>query len=352
MRILSLGGDGHDVSFTVLENGIPVQHIEKERHTRVKMAKGQAASFALKNCDVIDSCDILTKAARHDEEGWMEKCKPLRELAQRIGPPYNVWHHTAHAAHAFYSSSFEEALVLTIDGGGPQEVTEEDRLTLLDEGKYYSKAKVPRRAARAATTVWTGSGTQLQARRFYNDREINIGRLWAVVTRALGYSTGTPKGNQAGTVMAMAALGDPRRFPFEGEASFNKSALDKAILESGDQARFDAAASVQAYTEKFLRSWVENWLDAFPKKNIALAGGCALNSVFTGKMLEWFDGNIYVCPVPYDGGLSFGEAQYVYHHVFGNERVAWEDACTPYLGYSYSRNDVLTALKKHGIENG
>jgi predicted NodU family carbamoyl transferase len=56
-----------------------------------------------------------------------------------------------------------------------------------------------------------------------------------------------------------------------------------------------------------------------------------------GKIPEWFPHleNIYIPPTPHDGGLTLGAAQYVWHQQLDNERIAWSDNFTPYLGKTY-----------------
>ena len=66
-----------------------------------------------------------------------------------------------------------------------------------------------------------------------------------------------------------------------------------------------------------------------------------------GQMYEWFEDivdDIYVDPIPYDGGLSLGSARYVWHHILNNPRIKWEDNSTPYLGRTYSKEQVLDTL--------
>ena len=46
---------------------------------------------------------------------------------------------------------------------------------------------------------------------------------------------------------------------------------------------------------------------------------------------------MYVCPVPYDGGLAIGSAQYVWHQILDNPRIKWEDDCPSYMGVTYSK---------------
>ena len=68
----------------------------------------------------------------------------------------------------------------------------------------------------------------------------------------------------------------------------------------------------------------------------------ALNCVAVGKLLEKFNfDHIHVDPVPYDGGLVLGAAQYVYYHLLKNKRIEWKDNFTPYLGERYDITMLL-----------
>ena len=52
-----------------------------------------------------------------------------------------VGHHQAHAANAFYSSNFDDSLILTIDGGGLDVVNGENKVSTFTiwEGKDKNK---------------------------------------------------------------------------------------------------------------------------------------------------------------------------------------------------------------------
>jgi carbamoyltransferase len=83
---------------------------------------------------------------------------------------------------------------------------------------------------------------------------------------------------------------------------------------------------------------------------LCFAGGVSLNSVAMGKILDRFSNRvdkIYVTPTPHDGGLTLGAAQYVWHHVLDNPRIKWEDNYTPYLGFTYNRDQITAALDKN-----
>ena len=83
-------------------------------------------------------------------------------------------------------------------------------------------------------------------------------------------------------------------------------------------------------------------------KNICFAGGVSLNSVALGKITSKYKDhfeNFFVPPVPYDGGLSIGACQYLWHSELGND-VEKDLFVSPYLGEVYSKEDVLEAIEE------
>ena len=83
-------------------------------------------------------------------------------------------------------------------------------------------------------------------------------------------------------------------------------------------------------------------------KNLCMAGGTILNSVMTGKIWDWYPQleNIYIPPVPYDAGLAIGNIQYILHHMMDKPREKYCDNFTPYLGRTYSNEEIFSAIEK------
>ena len=111
---------GHDVSYCILENGIPIIHEEEERFTRAKMKIGDGLDFFFSR--VSDYSDIkyfslgnfgALTAQGHTVEGNPEKMYDI--LKQNDGEFYNLSHHTCHAANAFFTSNFKKSLIIKID---------------------------------------------------------------------------------------------------------------------------------------------------------------------------------------------------------------------------------------------
>lgn len=367
MKIIGLY-NWHDGGYCVLEDGIVKEHIEFERYTRLKESGGDSLEYFEKiygkenNLNIEEVDYIVTPSPITNlEKGGADSFNTFEKISKEKIVEYS--HHLCHASHAFYSSNFNESLILTIDSAG-----------LEKNGKAVS------------TCAYIGTDKNIDKIFEIENNKISLGSLWGRFTRFIfKLSTGYPRGHQAGSVMAMAALGDPDKYYSEfmslatdkfdqvryqppgykrgvyvpPEEDVIHPFLDKyrKITEdkdTGDQEKYNMAASLQKVTEDILFNIISQILDMADKKNIklnnvCLAGGVSLNSVLTGKILEKFKGrieNVFIPPVPYDGGLTIGACQYHWHAVLGNERIR-ENFVSPYLGESYKKSDVTDALNKN-----
>ena len=103
-------------------------------------------------------------------------------VTEKNGKLYKIGHHKSHAANAFFSSNFNQSLIVTIDGGG-------------NESENTS----------TCATIYEGKNNQIKKVNVFNAGELNLASGWNLVTKLFDLSIGFPKGNQAGTVMAMAS---------------------------------------------------------------------------------------------------------------------------------------------------
>ena len=151
MKILGISCDFHDAAAAIVIDGKVIAASEEERFSRIKhdpSLPSQAIQFCLEQGNLTAS-DLdalvfyekpflkfsriakslfpdgegLRKAISHwGRHGKFEIKTRLQDLlGQRGTPYYEVDHHTAHAASAYYCSPFEEATVITLDGVGEYE---------------------------------------------------------------------------------------------------------------------------------------------------------------------------------------------------------------------------------------
>ena len=164
---------GHDVSYSILKNGMPLIHEELERFSRVKKNLEMALSFFRKNYQKTQKNSkffTLGNFSARDRERW-PKCNDFNSeslmnmiIDQNNGKYLELSHHMCHAANAFFSSNFNEALILTIDGGGM-----EDKETL------------------TACTIYEGKGFKIKKIKVYDFFRLNIAGGWNLFLNFLVY---------------------------------------------------------------------------------------------------------------------------------------------------------------------
>ena len=211
MRILSVYY-GHDASCTLLEDGQPVVVLEKERLTRTKHYQGMMDLDGILvdygwEPETIDMV-VINPWVRPTLDGkWWQwelqgdtylrypdymldswKGAPEERYSQhqirlfgRWYDGYAVDHHLAHIAGALFASPFEEAGILTADGGGDY------RMCAL---AYGSGNKIHE--------IEYGWGHE------YKKMQLNIGSVWASIGE---YNFGMKRLEGAGKLMGLASYG-------------------------------------------------------------------------------------------------------------------------------------------------
>lgn len=352
---------GHDCSFCILENGIPTIHAEYERYNREKSPAGDSISFMLDRLpDIKDEITHIASVHPTNKLKQYESYDLAEKFTNKNGGKIHFFpHHKTHAANAFYSSNFNDAIVITLDGGG----VEDDR------------------GGEAACTIWYGNDLNLSNYKTFKPHELNIGGIWTRITRyVFKLQNGWPLGGEEGTVMAMAAFGDSSKYvndfwkmltqdilaAGQKPASQPKGATSDndpthpylepwaAIARNSEQDQFDLAAGLQLATEMLIKQIIDFALknSPNPSRNLCISGGVSLNSVAMGKIKSWFPNDIddiYIPPVPYDGGLAIGAAQILWHEVLGNPRISWNKNASPYLGECWSRDHFNETIAKYPV---
>jgi carbamoyltransferase len=243
-------------------------------------------------------------------------------------------HHTCHAVSAVYSSPFDHAQCLVIDGEG--EVGAASLFELKD-------GRLKRR--------WRSWGPG------------SLGTFYGVLTQLCGFSMVE---GEEWKVMGLAAYGQPRP-ELMGLLSqllviengrpmlaVDKE-LDKVMDTLWEHARqvdepimkaADMAASGQAVYSEL----VNQMLDTLPPaQNLILTGGCALNSSFNGTIMTHHNFSaVHIPSAPADDGNSLGAAL-----------LAWQEdspgavlpvrGFSPFLGSSVDLKQLTALLENSGL---
>src|SRR5438132_2030675 len=276
------------------------------------------------------SRDALLALVRRDLPGFPE----TRVRAVR--------HHLAHAASAFYTSGWNECVVLVADG----------------MGEAHGVTAYRAHDGRLDPVLEIGAHD-------------SIGVLYSLVTLHLGFDFNADEYK----IMGLAPYGDPERFrPFFEEAvellpgggvriplvranrtreerehySASRRLLSERLVrprapdeEIGDVHR-DVAAALQGCLDRVMLHLGRGCAERTSQRRLALAGGVALNCTANGRLLcsGSFD-EIYIQPAAGDDGVAVGAALYRAAAVGHVPHVRFP---VPFLGPGYDGADVDAAL--------
>jgi len=257
-------------------------------------------------------------------------------------------HHLSHAASAFFSSPYDEAIILTLDGVGEW----------------------------ATTTISLGKHNKINILKEIHFPH-SLGLLYSAFTYFLGFKVNSGEYK----VMGLAPYGEPRfkdiildnLIDVKEDGSFklnmnyfnyatgltmtnNKFAkqfnMERREPENElSQIHMDIAASIQAVTEEIILKITRFLFKEFKIPNLCMAGGVALNCVANGKILK--DGlfkNIWIQPASGDAGGALGAAQAFYYQELDNKREILKTDLMKgsYLGPQFSDDQVENELKNCG----
>jgi carbamoyltransferase len=370
--VLGVNCFSHDTSACLLVDGAVVAIGEQERFDRDQHTKHfphLAIAYCLERAGIgIDQIDAVAFA--HDAKvdfarGALDavtRVSPKRLAAQVFtdsrlvmkernfrttwgyrGKVFNVGHHDAHAASAFYASPFDRAAVLTLDRGG-------DFLS---------------------TTMAIGEGNRLSHLGMVRNPH-SLGEIYTAFTWLLGFRPNADEGKLMGLapygrdVLAkdlrdLVHLGDDGRFKVnlrwfnyqrEGKP-FSRRGLERFGPPRAPESEFtdrhkDLAYAAQDLIEEAGLHVARALQQATGLKRLCLAGGVALNSVMNARLLaeSGFD-EMYVQPAASDAGNAYGAAAWVWHEAMGKPRGWSMDHA--FFGPSWTEKESAAALTARGL---
>ena len=270
---------------------------------------------------------------------WQLK-QPEREIRAR-GYPGGIecsQHHRSHAASAFFTSPFERAVVVTLDGVGEYETA----------------------------TVHLGEGNRLTKIRSIHFPD-SLGLFYSVFTHYLGFEVNEGEYK----VMGLAPYGRPRfldklvgpvlRLAEDGAFGLNLRFFDfcsrqrhysPALIrhlglpprrpnEPMTEAYQDLAASVQQALELAMVNLLKPLIREFGTRDFCFAGGVALNCTANARMIRDLGIRSYIHPAAGDAGGALGAA--LQSAMRGRENGPCRRyELSPYLGVQYP-DAVITA---------
>ena len=375
----------HDSAAALLKDGHVICAVEEERFSRKKFDDGfpkMAIDWCLKNANItpsqIESVAFYDKPILKFERlldnyiavaprglysfldvlpKWLHKRlwikndikKHLKGFHGNIIFPD---HHMSHAAHAFFTSPFNEAAILTVDGVGEW------------------------------TTTSFGVATN-NSIRITNDIRWphSLGLFYSAFTYFLGFQVNEGEYK----LMGLSSYGKPKYYDLilenlidvkdDGSIHLNMDyfafTYDKVMTnkkfsdlfgisvknknEKMEQIHFDIGASAQKVLEDIILKMANHIYQKTKMKNLCLGGGVALNGVANYRLLKEgpFE-NIFIPPSPGDAGSAVGCAQYLYHVEHNHPKHTQIDTSQSirenvYVGPSYTNTEIKEFLDSKNI---
>jgi len=324
---------GHDSAAVLLVDGEVVAGAAEERFSRKKHT-GDFPIGAIQYC--LDAAGIKlgdvdeiahgfdyspyramymldkTSAKQYDEVFSREKL--LEEVKQYLptfpaDKVHQVNHHLAHAASAYYTSGWDECLIVVLDGMGEAH----------------------------SVTAYRAKGNQIDKLAEITAKD-SIGILYSVITLHLGFDFNSDEYK----IMGLAPYGDPSRYRhfFEQAVELLPNGTIKIPILRLNEARDDRenygatrryleehlipkripdsditddhrdiAAALQECLDKVMLHICGHFGKTTGLRKLAMAGGVALNCTANGRLLQsgTFD-DIYVQPAAGDDGTALGAA--------------------------------------------
>ncbi len=397
MKILGISSFYHDSAISLCENGAIIFAIQEERLSRKKnddsfptqaileMIKETGINFReldaivyyekpflkferLIQSELKNPIRVFPQFLKSTPVWLKEKLflkSKIKKSLEKIDPSID-WkttqllfseHHLSHASSSFYSSPFESAAILTIDGVGEF----------------------------ATASIALGSGNKIKLLREMHF-PASIGLFYSAMTAYLGFEVN----NGEYKVMGLAPYGEE----LEVEVLEIEQKIRKEIVEVFDDGSIRVnqkylgyewsnsmfnkkkcttlfsfpprkpnseieknhlilAAATQKITEDVVIKMASYAKNLTQSENLCLAGGVALNCVINGKLKEsGIFQNIYVQPAAGDAGAAIGSAQLAYYQYFNKERNKTTNSnyYNSRLGTQFSSLDCFRSLKKFKLE--
>ena len=316
----------------------PFLKFERLLETYLAFAPKGFKSFSL-------SMPIWLREKLFQKKFLFDKLKLHDENFNDIGKIKFSEHHYSHAASAFFPSPFKEAIVLTLDGVGEWATTtvavgKENNLKIIKEIHFPHSLGLLYSAFTYYTGFKVNSGEyKLMGLAPYGNpiyKDIILKNLLDLKTDGsfrlnmdyFNYATGLTMTNQKFSNLFKRQPRNPK----------------KELLT---QFHMDIASSIQSVTEEIILRITKNLAKDYNIKNLALAGGVALNCVANGKILKEkiFD-NIWIQPASGDAGGSLGAALAYWYRELKQTRLEYKDQMNgSYLGPKFNNDQIENELK-------
>lgn len=368
MRVLGFSV-GHDKGAVIVENAKVLIGITQERLSRIKhdgaheggLIPVESIKYCLENSGyTFKDIDLFVYSTTEIVDDVMEKFQKtfgidISERAKFLP------HHLAHAYSSFFSSGFDDAVVVVADASGS---------ILSDENYLADWYPDVSREGLTSKEYWT-EGISIYHFTLSDSNEVykkwikypvpintnegvSVGTMYSEGSLQLIYEPNSHSW-PAGKLMGLASyakkelVDEAPHYIVETEDGDifipNNTIYPKVTWDSDFFSRAVVAGIYQREQERVSLMLAKKGQELTKSKNICVAGGSFLNcnsneQIINSKLFE----GCYFVPPSDDSGIPLGCAWYGYQLLSPTEKTSF---LSPYLGKKYSTNDVVASINNY-----
>ena len=367
--IIGISAYYHDSSVCLFRNGELIFACEEEKFSGIKHDSNfpeNALNFIYKkfkinksNIDAVcyyedpklkekrviqNTKKLLFKHPIHAIKTYFNIKRNVKEIDKRLRAiSDNVFyskHHESHLYYSYYTSNFNDAISLSIDGVG-----EIDTMSLgLNERTgldYCQLSEYPHSLGLfySAMTSYLGfkpneGEYKVMGLSAYGDAQKYINKVRKLIT----YTNSKLECN-----MDVFCWDKSDKIMFNHKLSTLLGVEQRLPEEDITTQHKDLAASIQLRYEEILFQIIKSISIINRTPNLCLSGGCAYNGLANGKIIDNTHINhIWIPPAPSDAGSSIGAC---INYMVKNKKLKGKVTKNPFLGPFYTEIDILKSLK-------
>ena len=366
MRVLGFSV-GHDKGAVIIEDGKVIVGITQERISRVKhdgahqggLIPFESINYCLNSIGITyKEIDLFVYSTTElEDKTAADFFRKYNDISyDRL---FFIPHHLAHAYSTFFSSGFDDAAVIVADASGS---------ILNFKNKLHLWYEVDRTGLNPDEDWTEGISIYHFKKNEYNEvykkwikypvpidtnEGVSVGTVYSQGSLQLIYEPNEHTW-PAGKLMGLASyadgeivkeapeyvqdLGDDIHIP-------NNAIYPKVTWESDFFSRACVAGIYQREQERASLILAKIAKDKTGSENVCVAGGSFLNCNSNERILNsGLYENCYFIPPSDDSGIPLGCAWFAYQKLTD---IAEVEQLSPYLGKSYSKNDVVEALNEY-----
>jgi len=272
---------------------------------------------------------------------------------------HHLEHHIAHIASAYYCSPWEKAAGFSYDGSGDFVSTMMARCEGNDI-EVLERVFLPHSLGSVYTMIcefigysqYGDEGKVMGLAPYGRNNDAYRELFSKIVTPKnsafeLDLSYFKPLGSNSGMqILPDGTVRLARHFSDRMETQFGEPRRPHTEITQRDM---DLAFALQNRFEEIFFHLLNHLHRRFPNEDLAMAGGCALNSVANGKLFDRTPfRRTYIQPAAGDEGLAIGAALHTYHSVLQEPRR--HQLKNSYLGPEFSDPCIESSLKKARLD--